>query len=366
LLRHTEIDPIVAYVALPMAVLTLLLGIAYWRARARESVPACAARWAVAAAGLALVAWALTVVQQIAVSGSSTAFLEIILIGPIGLLLAVLAFIVVWGLAVVGQWVLAPSRRRPDDRWALPFAWLIVVLAGGVGTTLGYSAHLYEVASGAASPSTLRELSQQWWTSRDATVREALAQNPRTPPDVLAELAWKPAIRALVASNPAVPPAELERMYIDPGTRVGLARNPSTPAELLRRLATEPDPGIRWPLLGNPALPDDVLAQLERDRDGDIGLRAASEARRRREGSRWTIVSPPYTWRWRNPFRRVFDDGAPADTWHRVQTFDTEEGCEALRAENVRRERYWRGRLRESWKYPTDRYSHARCALLRP
>jgi len=78
------------------------------------------------------------------VAGSSTALLEIILIGPIGLILAALAFVVGWGLAVVGQWA---------------------------------SAHLYGVASGAASPSTLCELSQHWWTAHDATVREALAQN---------------------------------------------------------------------------------------------------------------------------------------------------------------------------------------------
>jgi hypothetical protein len=354
----------VAYVALPIVVLTLLLGIGLWRARARESGPARATRWAVAAAGLAFVACALTAVQLFEMTESSTAILAIVAIGPVGLLFAALAFVLVWGLAVVGQWIFAPSRRRPDDRWALPFAWLIVVLTGAAGTTLGYSAHLYEVANGAASPSTLRELSEQWWTAHDATVREALAQNPRTPPDVLANLAWEPAIRALVAGNPAVPPAELERMSIDPGTHVGLAENPSTPVELLRRLATAPDSNIRWALLRNPVLPDDILAQLERDRDGNIGLRAASEARRRREGPRWTIVSPPYTWRWRNPFRRVFDDGAPVDSWYRVQTFETEEACEALRAETTRRERNRRGPLQESWEYPTDFYSHTRCALL--
>ena len=114
LLTHgPDMNPIVAYVALPIAVLPLLLGIVYWRIRGRKGASAGAARWGVAAAALTFVAWAFVVVQQIAMSESSTAFLAIIVIGPFGLLFAAVAFVVVWGLAVLGQWMLAPSRRRP-------------------------------------------------------------------------------------------------------------------------------------------------------------------------------------------------------------------------------------------------------------
>jgi hypothetical protein len=212
-----------------------------------------------------------------------------------------------------------------------------------------------------ASPATLRHLSRRWWTAHDSAVRRALARNPRTPPDVLAELAWDPAIRPFVAENPATPTAQLDGMYADPGSRAGLAANPSTPVELLHRVATTPDPNIRWALLRNPALPDDILADLERD--AEVGHYATSTAHRRREGPRWVVIRPPFTWRWRNPFRRVFDDAAPEETWSGGERFDTREACEWLRAENVRRERNRRGPIRESWERPTDWYAHTRCAL---
>jgi hypothetical protein len=356
----------VAYVALPIVVLPLLLGIVYWRARARGSMAARAVRWAVAAAALAFLAGVLMVLQGIVMSESSTAIVSIIAIGPIGLALAAVAFVVAWALAVAGQLVLGPSRRRPEDRWAVPVAWLIVVLVGAAGATLGYRAHLYGIASGAASPSTLRDLSHRLWTARDGTIRAGLARNRRTPPDVLAELVWEPEIRRLVAANPAMPPADLERLYVDPDSRVGLAENPSTPVPLLRRMATAAEKNVRWALLRNPAVPDDVLADLEHDRDPGIGTAAANAARRRLEGPRWTIMRPPYTWRWRNPFRRVFDDAAPADEWPGLESFDTQQGCEALRAEYVRRERNRRRPHRDSWERPTDFYFHTRCALRQP
>jgi hypothetical protein len=168
---------------------------------------------------------------------------------------------------------------------------------------------------------------------------------------------------ARVAENPGTPPAQLERMYIDPGSRVGLAENPSTPVEVLRLLATASDTSIRWALIRNPALPDDILADLTHDPDPNVGRSAASVIDRRAETRRWVLMRPPYTWRWRNPFRRVLDDSAPDDAWRGVERFDTEEACEALRTEFVRRETNRRRPLRSSWEYPVDLYSHTRCAV---
>jgi hypothetical protein len=158
-----DVDPIVAYVALPIVVLSLLLAIAYWRARARASAPARAVRWAVGATGLAFVAWVPSAIHAIVMSESSTAILAIVAVGPIGLAVAALVFVVTWALAIVGQSVWAPFRRPSLDGWTASLAWLIVVLAGAAGTTLGDRAHLNGVASDAASPSTLRELSHRLW-----------------------------------------------------------------------------------------------------------------------------------------------------------------------------------------------------------
>ncbi len=356
-------NPLVVYVVLPSVVIPILIGIAYWRLRDGERIGARAARWALIAAGLAFVLCTLTVMHGIVTSESSTASLAIIVIGPFGALLAALTFGVAWGISVVGQWVLAPSRRRPGDAWAVSLAWLIVVLTGGACTTIAYSAHLQGIARSEVPPSTLRDLSHRWWTDRDVAVRIELARNPRTPADVLAQLTWEPAVRSFVASNPRTPPEQLERMYIDPGSRMGLAENPSTPLGLLHELAASSDSSIHWALLRNPPLPDDILAGLADDTDA--GHWAAGEIRRRADGRRWVLLSPPYTWRWQNPFRRVFDDAAPHDAWRGVQRFDTEDACQSLRTEFVRRETNRRVPLRSSWERPADFYSHTRCALAR-
>jgi hypothetical protein len=165
----------------------------------------------------------------------------------------------------------------------------------------------------------------------------------------------------VVAATPGTPPAQLERKYLDPGTRVGLAENPSTPVEVLRRLAMAPDPDVRWALLRNEALPDDMLADLAYD--PEVGSPAERVMRRRAAGPRWTLVAPPYTWRWRNPFRRVLDDSASPDRWQGVEAFETEDACEALRAESVRRETPRRRWIRFTG-FPSDFYSHTRCAFV--
>jgi hypothetical protein len=148
-------NPLVVYVVLPVVAVPVLLAIAYRRLRSGQRISKRAARWAVVAAGLAFVMWTLMAIQGIVMSESSTAFLAIIVIGPFGLLFAAIAFILVWGMSVVGQWVLAPSRRRPGDLWPLAVAWVIVVLSGGTCTTIGYSMYLQRLALSDASPSRL-------------------------------------------------------------------------------------------------------------------------------------------------------------------------------------------------------------------
>ena len=142
----------------------------------------------------------------------------------------------------------------------------------------------------------------------DPAVDVALAENRRTPPDVLVRLAAEPfqAIRINVANNPNTPPETLTHLAADPREHVrrNVADNPNTPAETLaalaadtddwvRRyvadnpntpagtlaalaaLAADPHPWVRERVAANPNTPPDTLAHLAADDAGDVRERAA-------------------------------------------------------------------------------------------
>ncbi|MGH7894696.1 MAG: hypothetical protein ACREQL_08505, partial [Candidatus Binatia bacterium] len=251
----------------------------------------------------------------------------------------------------------------PRETWSLPLASAIVLVASLAVLAGAYSDHLARAARAETSPDALRALHGRRWTQHDTQVLVALAENPHTPGDVLAGLILHPDLRADVARNPATPPDVLERLYALPDVRDSLAVNPSTPPSLLRKLARDDVNVVRSNLLWNPSLPADVVDTLARD--PAIG-ESAVEARHQRSLDRWYLMRPPYTWRWRRPFTRAFDDDAPPEEWLRTQGFDTQEACEALRAEFVRRESSpSRRRVPERiGDQPHDLYAHTRCAFV--
>jgi len=354
------------YVVLPLAALGALCALASLRLGRGPGIPARATRHAAAASWLALLGWTLHIFQGIALSQRGTAMFGILTIGPVGLALAAVAFVVVWGLSVVVQSLLFRHGREPGEMWSMPLASMIVILAGSACAAVAYSARLQATARTETSPDALRALHAHWWTPHDMAVLATLAGNPRTPSDVLADLVWDPTIRSVVAENPATPPALLARLHVDPGTRMSLAVNPATPVPTLRELASDPDRYVRHALLTNKSLPLDLLTQLEQD--PDVGGAATAALQRRQQGNEWLLMAPPHTWTWGRPFTRVLDDDAPMEQWGGASTdyFDSREACEALRAEMVRRASHPGRRVRDDAAFPRDFYAHTRCAFVQP
>jgi Leucine rich repeat variant len=90
-------------------------------------------------------------------------------------------------------------------------------------------------------------------------VREAVADNPKTPATVLASLAGDPvsSVRMAVAENIQTPEASLERLAIDKVNYVrwGVAHNESTPQAILKSLTKDPDKHVSDEAKQNPHTP---------------------------------------------------------------------------------------------------------------
>jgi len=113
-------------------------------------------------------------------------------------------------------------------------------------------------------------------------VREKVAANPYTPPEILAALAddiWD--VRWFLAGNPNTPPPTLAALGADPATSIRrhVATNPNTPADTLTALGTDPgyDPEVYWHVARNPNTPDTVLRALSQNPDTDIATAAANQ-----------------------------------------------------------------------------------------
>jgi len=367
------LDPVVLlFTVVPLGVLGAIYGWASFRIRKRHGVQWAAARIALIASWLSLLGWTVYVLHAIALSRRGTAILGIITIPSVGIPLAVVVLAVVWGVSVV-LLSLSPSRLRGQwPKRSFRVASGIVVLTSALCGVYAYSALLQTTARTGTSPEGLRTLYERWWARHDTAVLGELASNTHTPPDVLAQLAshHDAGIRYDVARNPGTPAAVLEQLYDEPYNRTSLAVNPNAPPTMLRRLATDPDQVVRLNLLFNRSLPFDVLEELAKD--PAVSNSAAAELRRRREPRHWAILAPPYTWKWLQPCTAVFDDTAPIDQWSPTAFHaGTQQECETLRSEIVRREQSpaRRERLHENRRSaceyasePPDLYSHTRCA----
>lgn len=124
---------------------------------------------------------------------------------------------------------------------------------------------------GIASPAAL--LGQMASSARDET-RTIAAEDPRTPPATLADLArddsrW---VRACVADNPSLPIEAWRPLTADRDTLPSAARYPGAPPEWLRAHSRHESASVRVGVAANPGSPPDVLAVLLRDPEVRRGL----------------------------------------------------------------------------------------------
>ena len=114
----------------------------------------------------------------------------------------------------------------------------------------------------------------------DDSVRYSVAQNPSTPPEILAELAkdegkW---VRETVAENPNTPPEALAELAKDKDEwiRETVAENPNTPPKALAELAEDKlHENVLYNVALNPSTPLEVIAELATDRDEDVRANVA-------------------------------------------------------------------------------------------
>lgn len=98
---------------------------------------------------------------------------------------------------------------------------------------------------------------------------EAIAANPSTPPDFLAQMAGneKVHIREIVATNPSTPARAIKQLAEDQNlsVRVAVGRNPATPADTLGLLAADSECDVRCAVATNPRTPASALEKLAND-----------------------------------------------------------------------------------------------------
>lgn len=121
----------------------------------------------------------------------------------------------------------------------------------------------------AANPNTPISVLVALASDNNGYVRSRVARNPNTPPDVLALLAEDDDldVRQAAACNPFMPLAMLERLASADGVRVRdmAARNVTTPPTLLKRLACDIYNDVRIAVARNPNTPHDALELLASD-----------------------------------------------------------------------------------------------------
>lgn len=148
-------------------------------------------------------------------------------------------------------------------------------------------------------PSHLWQKLEKMIVNPDPEIRSKLAAHPKTPPQILSQLAYDPDIevRLALVNNPQIPASilgdvicrelggspptdtglqsssllgEIFKCSDEDWIQIAIARNPNTPSRLLRRLATHSDPMIRKIVAKNPHTPPQCLLNLAHDEDSDV------------------------------------------------------------------------------------------------
>jgi hypothetical protein len=131
------------------------------------------------------------------------------------------------------------------------------------------------------SPDVLAELA----VYEDSEVRQAVAENLKTPSEVLSGMSSTDDfyVRRRVARNPRTPVAVLTRLAGDQDrvVRWAVAGNPNTPKDLLTGMAEDRDDALRFAVANNPDAPAEILTRLAVDKDADVRLAAAENLKKR-------------------------------------------------------------------------------------
>ncbi|MBV5279682.1 MAG: hypothetical protein J0647_11825 [Campylobacteraceae bacterium] len=130
---------------------------------------------------------------------------------------------------------------------------------------------------------TMCELLLKLSTSKDMSVRWAVAKNPHTSIEVLEKLSTDNInlVRALVATNPLTPIPILKKLFNDEKiVRDGLSGNPSTPLKYLEILADDNDTMVRLRVIENPSTSKAICEKLLNDAEENIRQGASAKLKR--------------------------------------------------------------------------------------
>lgn len=124
-------------------------------------------------------------------------------------------------------------------------------------------------------PAVLRHLADD----PEISVRQAVAENPATPPGTLDQMARAPAesVRWYVAANPSTPPGTVELLASDSNSnvRIAVAGRPDCPPATLAQLA-QTGGLVRRVVAGHRNTPPGVLGCLLQDKDPFVAQQAAA------------------------------------------------------------------------------------------
>lgn len=108
------------------------------------------------------------------------------------------------------------------------------------------------------------------------SARKLLAEDQRTPANILEALAKYESVRKSVARNPSTPAATLATLAKDADgvVRESVAGNPSTPAATLAALAKDEDYTVRRLVAGNPSTRKNTIKKLTWDTEESVRTKA--------------------------------------------------------------------------------------------
>jgi hypothetical protein len=205
---------------------------------------------------------------------------------PFYLLATVIAgFIASWSAVYVVRFAIerlsGQSNRITKIVFFLPALLILAFTTWTVQSSVRRSLELSKASSETANPSSRQQVFDRGLKAHDPEILGRLARNSQTSVDELVRIydACKPNFNQTppndyvvfysLAQNPNTPPEILAALATanEGSTRIVVARNPSTPLESLRELAKDKDDLIRTSVTQNPNVPADVLQMLSEDRD---------------------------------------------------------------------------------------------------
>ena len=182
------------------------------------------------------------------------------------------------------------NRRFPLDPDSLEklsdndAAWVRQLVAGNPGTTPEILFKLAFDEDDLVRESVSMCNNAPPWALRHIYVTDGpsrwLARNPNTPSDILTEWALNSQDPQALIYNPSVPMETLRialsRFNLGRNDREDLASHPQAPPEILEKLGRSKEPAVRRKVAENPSTPPKVLASLARDAFPTIRLLTAS------------------------------------------------------------------------------------------